>query len=134
MIPVLIYADFAGACLNVVSSSIQLYNIVKEFAYDPRNPFLRDRLIKCCGAIVQATQPLCLALQDPTRSTATAAPTSPNDTPTTPTVVPVETNDNNSEKNDSNTLKSATLKRDQERTEVVPATLRFSSVDAVEKL
>ena len=52
----------SGACLNIVSSCIQLYNIIKEYAYDTRNPFIRDRLIKCTDAILQATVPLREAL------------------------------------------------------------------------
>ena len=41
-----------------MSSCIQLYNIIKEYAYDSRNPFIRDRLIKCTDAILAATVPL----------------------------------------------------------------------------
>ena len=59
-----------------MSSCIQLYNIIKEYAYDSRNPFIRDRLIKCTDAILQATVPLRDSLhvvKAPAAATAAAA-------------------------------------------------------------
>ena len=112
----------AGACLTIVSSSIQLYNIVKEFAYDPRNPFLRDRLIKCCDVITQATIPLSTALDTSIPATdPTAATASSRDS---------ETNDDVSKSNVNQKVQVS--ERQPTGSDLV--TQRFSSVDAVEKL